>query len=196
MPEDEWTLIDEAVSIVGERRIQRAWRDPSFPFRGVPHAIPRTREPIEISFADRRGLVLDCDRKLAGRPRLWDYQLVEMRTVDVEGLALEAKPPTPQSSRDGKTADAFAASPAAEDAPVTDEQPPQSGPTSETLLPKILQTPRVRKAADALLKQWSERPASNVGEMQTFVLTKSKQASKTTVERAIRRLEMLGRWSK
>jgi hypothetical protein len=87
MSEDEWTLIDEAASIIGEPRIQRAWRDPSFSFRGVPHAVPRTREPIEISFADRRGLVLDCHRKRAGRPRLWDYELVDMRTADIVQLA-------------------------------------------------------------------------------------------------------------
>jgi hypothetical protein len=108
MPEDEWTLVAEAASskFDGERRIQRAWRDPSFPFRGVPHAIPRTREPIEIPFEDRRRLVLDCRRKRAGRPRLWDYELVEMRTADIERLPQEARTPTPQPPRVARTADA------------------------------------------------------------------------------------------
>jgi hypothetical protein len=63
-------------------------------------------------------------------------------------------------------------------------------------LPKIIQTTMVKKAAAMLLKQWSERPASDVEEMRTFLLTKIKRIGKTTVERAIRRLEMLGQWGK
>jgi hypothetical protein len=101
MPEDEWTLTDEAASIIGERRIQRAWRDPSYRFRGVPHTIPRTREPVEIPSVDRRRLVLDSRRRRAGRPQLWDYELVEMRTADIERLAQEVSTPTPQPSRGG-----------------------------------------------------------------------------------------------
>jgi hypothetical protein len=109
MPEDEWTLVAEAASIIfdGERRIQRAWRDPSIPFRGVPHVIPRTREPVEIPFAERARLVLDCRRQRAGRPRLWDYEFVEMRTADMERLAQEARPPTPQPPRAARAADAI-----------------------------------------------------------------------------------------
>ena len=108
MPEDEWALVARVASLIfdGEQRIQRAWRDPSFPFRGVPHAIPRTREPVEIPSADRGRLVLDCPRSRAGRPRLWDYHSVEMRTVDIERLAQEAITPTPQPPRAARTADA------------------------------------------------------------------------------------------
>jgi hypothetical protein len=192
------TIVREVMRI-GAARLNRASLEGTLPLRGVKHG---TDEEIDIPSSVAGRLVLDCGPNCLvrlssqGRRRLIEYHSVKARLTDVERLEQEAKPPTPQPSRDGKTADAFATSPAAEDTPVIDEQAPQSGSTSETLLPKILQKKGVTQVADMLLTQWSARPASTVGEMQTFVLRKTKQASKTTVERAIRRLEMLGRWGK
>jgi hypothetical protein len=232
MPEDEWALTDEAASIIGERRVQRAWRDPSFPFRGVRHAIPRTREPVEIPYVDRRRLDLDCRRRRAGRPQLWDYELVEMRTADIERLAQEARTPSPQSPRAGirrthagavlregfiapgrrnqsgidlgrvdltgaATARQEEADPAAANTPVSEatEQPPQSANTAKPRARKVSR--RVKKVADFLFNEWSERPPTlSVGEMLTFVLTKTHPCGKSTVERAIQWLEEQGKWGK
>jgi hypothetical protein len=205
MPEDEWTLVARAASIIfdGERRIQRAWRDPSFPFRGVPHDIPRTREPIEIPSAERARLVLDCRRARAGRPRLWDYHSVEMRTADSERLAQEARTPTPQAPHPATTVGAVAAAtgaaPASANTPVSEapsEQPPQSvASVAETLAPKASRL--VRKVAAALLKEYPEgRPDKDVEWMLQDLRSKYPKTKigrgKRTLERAIQYLKKQG----
>jgi hypothetical protein len=218
MPENEWTLVDAAASIQfdGERGIQRAWRDPGFPFRGAPHAIPRTREPIEIPFADRRRLVLDCRGKRAGKPRLWDYELVEMRTADIKRLPQEARTPSPQPPRTAKTfvapnqrtyysivrgrvvstapdfptvATNVANTPVSEESP---EQLPQRASTAKTRAHKA--NSKVMKAVNVLLNRWPQRPYIGVQLMLAFVRTEIEPCSKSTVERAIKWLEERKKW--
>ena len=122
MPEDEWTLVDEAASIIfdGKRRVKRAWRDPSIPFAASHTPFPELESLSK--FRSRTGAVLFSTAvgKRAGRPRLWDYEFVEMRTADVERLAQEARTPTPQPPRAARTADAVRREAnAAIDAPTT-----------------------------------------------------------------------------
>ena len=165
MPEDEWTLVDEAALIIGTRRVKRAWRDPSFTFRGVPHAIPRTRGPVEIPFADRRRLVLDCHRKRAGRPKLWDYEFVEMRTADVERLAVEAKTPTKRPKATKRDREKKAAR--VEAARIWREKEAERARVGAEGAAKWLAREAERKAEEAKLaaEQRSERPDLHVGEI-------------------------------
>ncbi len=103
MPENEWILLARAwlalaTARIGARdaaqhaahRLQRAWEEGALHLRGVPHAIPQTREPVEIPAWEAGRLRLDCPRSRLGRPRLWDYHSVQVRKADVERLAREA----------------------------------------------------------------------------------------------------------
>ena len=222
VPEDEWTLVAEAVSSIFdrrehrvllsnravailreiERRIQRAWRDPSFRFRGIPHAIPRTREPVEIPFANRR-LVLDC-RALGGRENP-DFGTMNSSKCErrISSGWRSRRAPSPQPTRAAKTVAApnqrtyysivrGRVVPTAPDVPAV--------ATNVVVIPA--RKPPARKAgkkakrvADVMLNEWLERPDITVTEMLTFVLTKIKPLHKRTVEVAIRWLEDQGKWA-
>jgi hypothetical protein len=144
---------------------------------------------VEIPAWEAGDLTLDCPRSLIvrlyshGRRRLWVYRRVQARKVDVERLMQEARMPV-SSPR------AFSAlNPPVSEAP--SEQPLLSAPrAAETRAPKASR--KVKEVAAVLRGKWPERPSLTVDEMETFVLTKIRPISKSTVERAIRWLEEQG----
>ena len=75
------------------------------------------------------------------------------------------------------------------------EQPPQNASTAKPRARKASR--RVKGVADFLFNEWAERPPTlSVGEMRTFVLTKTRSCGMSTVERAIQWLEEQGKWGK
>jgi hypothetical protein len=117
------------------------------------------------------------------------YSGIDLSRVDLTGDVAAA--PAPQEEA------APAAAPASPNTHVSEQPPDRSASTAKTLLPKYLRGKKVTDAAATLLRKWSERPPGlYVDAMQTEVRTTIKTCSKATVERAIRRLEMLGQWGK
>jgi hypothetical protein len=94
MAKEGWIFLALAAALIGRdapRRIQLAWMLGTIQLRGIPHAIPRAYEYIEIPASEAGSLTIDCRRSRVGRPRLWSYRSVQMRKADVERLARQAR---------------------------------------------------------------------------------------------------------
>jgi hypothetical protein len=131
-------------------------------------------------------------------------QLAEQ--VDDERLAREAE--TDASPPCREDADASVGEAGAGDAPAREEEaaPPTTTPASEAQqsaakvveMPAYLDTALVRREAAVVLQEWPNGPDKNVDEMLQHLHDKFPKTkigrSKTTLERSMRRLKLLGKW--
>jgi hypothetical protein len=95
---------------IGAAKLQQAWLEGMLLLRGVPHAIPETREVVDIPASEAGRLVLDCSRNYLvrlssrGRRRRIEYHSVQAKAADAERLEREAKPPPPEVDHEKKAA--------------------------------------------------------------------------------------------
>jgi hypothetical protein len=102
------------------------------------------------------------------------------------------------------------AAPAAENAPVSeavpaqgaempvDEAPPEQSAAKVVEMPAYLDTPLVRREAAVVLQEWPNGPDTDVEEMLQHLHNKFPNTKigrgRTTLERSMRRLKLLGQW--
>jgi hypothetical protein len=199
MPEGEWILVSRAARSIriadACALINWAWRRRYIPLRGVPIG---GGELVDIPATE--GGKIDCRKSRVVTGRLFTtHEHVITRWADLERLAQVRAPASHALNTADVTPAAGASSPPVSEALV--QQPPQSAARVEETPPPWV-TQLVKFVAAILLREWPKgRPQKTVDGMlqhlhDNYPKTKIGTCGKTTVERAIRWLQLQGRWDR